>query len=271
MLVGGGVVAITANNFERIAGKTSNKWRDMIKVRAPGAAATAAAATATAPAATAAPGAAGGAGGGGAGAAGGGPSATATARRASPLSLREWAARRGVALADPDVEAALASARVGYEDERVPYEGVGRRAPVGEGWVAVEEPASGGFAVGYVWRARNGGSGGGSGSGSGSGSGANGELLYISLHPEPPRAAAAGGAGGGAKGGGEAGAPKRKRGERGPRARPFDPAMQRWFALPGEPLPHPERLELLTHPQAVRVRVVVFAFCFLCCAPSCTA
>jgi hypothetical protein len=110
VLVGGGVVAITANNFERLSNKTSNKWRDMIRVR------------------PAAPG------------------------RKAP-SLREWAARSGAALGDPDVEAATAACTISYEDERVPLDGVGGGAPAAEeGWVAVEDPAAGGFAIGYVWR-----------------------------------------------------------------------------------------------------------------------
>ncbi|GBF95543.1 hypothetical protein Rsub_08524 [Raphidocelis subcapitata] len=184
VLVAGGVVALTANNFERIAGKTSNKWRDMIKVRN-------------------APGFAG--------------------KKASP-SLREWAAKLRVPLVDPDVEEAIAAAHIGYEDERVPFEGVGAAPPpIGEGWIAVEDPGYGGFAIGYVWRS------------------GGGDLTFISVHPEPSTKREAA----------RPKEPKRKKGDRDPRARLFHPAMQKWFPLAGEPLPHPERLELLTHPQAM--------------------
>jgi hypothetical protein len=96
------------------AGKTSNKWRDMIKVRAPP-------------------------GGGGGG------------KKSAP-SLRDWAAKLRVPLVDPDVEAAIAAAHIPYDDERVPYEGLGPGpAPVEEGWVAVDDPAGGGFAIAYVF------------------------------------------------------------------------------------------------------------------------
>lgn len=113
---------ITANNFERLSNKTSNKWRDMIKVK-PSAFAAGADGAAAAP--------------------------PAGGRRAH--SLREWAARRGVALGDPDVEAATAQCTIPYDDERVPLDGVGREHHIEEGWVAVEDPAAGGFAIGYVW------------------------------------------------------------------------------------------------------------------------
>ncbi|KAI8472846.1 MAG: hypothetical protein J3K34DRAFT_197451 [Monoraphidium minutum] len=197
VLVGGGVVPITANNFERLSNKTSNKWRDMIKVKAP---------------------------------AGAGPG------RRCP-SLREWAAKLGVALGDPDVEEACAACTVPYDDERVPLDGVGVEPAIEEGWVGIEDPASGGFAVGYVW------------------TDARGDLMFISVHPEHTNKREPGakrpaprdsGHGGGGGGGG-----KKRRTEREPRARLFNPAMQRWFALGGEALPHPERLELLTHPQAM--------------------
>lgn len=73
--------------------------------------------------------------------------------------------------------------------------------------------------------------------------------MYISVHPEPPK-------------GRDPAAPKRKRGEREPRARLFTPAMQKWFPLAGELLPAPERLELLTHPQAVSA--LAFSSLFAC-------
>jgi hypothetical protein len=84
--------------------------------------------------------------------------------------------------------------------------------------------------------------------------------MFISVHPEhtnkpaaKKRERPAPSAGGDAAAAAAAGAGgKKRRAEREPRARPFSPAMQKWFALGGEPLPHPERLELLTHPQAVR-------------------
>jgi hypothetical protein len=73
-------------------------------------------------------------------------------KKASP-SLREWAGRLKVPLVDPDVEEALAAAHIGYEDERVPLQGVGAAPPpIEEGWIAVEDPGYGGFAIGYVWR-----------------------------------------------------------------------------------------------------------------------
>lgn len=104
-------------------GKTSNKWRDMIKVRnAPG------------------------------------------FGKKSP-SLREWATKHRVTLGDPDVEEAIAQCSISYEDERVPLDGVGRGQGAGgaveEGWVAVEDPASGGFSIGYIWRNQQVGAGGG--------------------------------------------------------------------------------------------------------------
>jgi len=74
-----------------------------------------------------------------------------SAKKSSP-SLREWAAKHRLTLVDPDVEEAIAAAHISYEDERVPYAGVGPGpAPIEEGWVAVEDPAFGGFAIGYVW------------------------------------------------------------------------------------------------------------------------
>ena len=90
--------------------------------------------------------------------------------------------------------------------------------------------------------------------------------MFISVHPEHTnkrerepaarkrereRDQDAGCTGGGGGGGGAGGGSKRRKGETRPRARLFDPAMQRWFGLGGDTLPHPERLELLTHPQAV--------------------
>ncbi|KIY96639.1 hypothetical protein MNEG_11324 [Monoraphidium neglectum] len=155
-----------------------------------------------------------------------------------PASLREWAGRLRVTLGDPDVEAATAECHISYDDERVPLDGVGREPAIEEGWVAVEDPASGGFAIGYVWHNQQ------------------GDLMFISVHPEhtnkrePARKRERDSGGGGGKDTGGGGGKKRK-GEKEPRARLFNPAMQRWFALGGEPLPHPERLELLTHPQAM--------------------
>jgi hypothetical protein len=73
-----------------------------------------------------------------------------------------------------------------------------------------------------------------------------GDHLHILVHPDPTSKREPGRPSGGGGGG-----PKKKKGEKEPRARPFNPAMQKWFALPGDLLPHPERLELLTHPQAV--------------------
>lgn len=179
VMVGGGIVPLTSNNFERLAGKTSNKWRDMIKVRCPGA-------------------------------------------KKSP-SLREWASKHKVSLGDPDVEEAISHCHIPYEDERVPLYGVGGPTAVEEGWVAVEDSAIGGFAIGYIWRNEQ------------------GDMMFISVHPEPTSKR---GPSGQPK-------PKKKKGEKEPRARLFTPAMQRWFPLGGDLLPHPERLELLTHPQAM--------------------
>ena len=72
-------------------------------------------------------------------------------KKAAP-SLRDWAAKHRVPLVDPDVEAAIAAAHIPYDDERVPYEGVGPGpAPIEEGWAAVEDPAGGGFAIAYVF------------------------------------------------------------------------------------------------------------------------
>jgi len=67
--------------------------------------------------------------------------------------------------------------------------------------------------------------------------------MYISVHPEPT---------GKREPSARSRDPKRRKGEKEPRARLFNPAMQKWFALAGDLLPHPERMELLTHPQAVR-------------------
>lgn len=95
---------VTANNFERAAGCTSKKWRDMLRVLQ-----------------------------------------VVGNKEDTPQSLREWAAEKHITLPDPDEELAIKDSIIPYEDDSVPLDGVGPwpRAPLVEGFIAVEHPTLG--------------------------------------------------------------------------------------------------------------------------------
>jgi hypothetical protein len=118
--VAGGNAAVTANNFERFADKSSNKWRDTLKV------------VGTIKAARE------------------GKKRGGAQLPAALQSVGEYAQEHGLRLVQPNEDDAAASTTIPDDDDRVPMQGAGPAPGFERAWVAVRLPGYG-FVVGHAW------------------------------------------------------------------------------------------------------------------------